>query len=205
MRHQDPAFTLIELLVVIAIIAVLIAMLFPALTSVQERADKTKCLNNVHQIAVGGQNMFGESGDKMPNRSAWDAFGEAAEQLMPYVKNVVDVFICPANPGTKSLSGGRGPKCLMPTSGKYTCYELNGFLCSLGSPRSQSLITDFSLAAYGYDYPYDPADGKARAHSTGVNAGYLDGHAAFLLDANMGLGTTNLFYLRGHQVQGVGG
>jgi prepilin-type N-terminal cleavage/methylation domain-containing protein/prepilin-type processing-associated H-X9-DG protein len=55
-RHQSRGFTLVELLVVIAIIAVLAALLLPALGRATEQAKRTKCASNLRQFAMAMRN-----------------------------------------------------------------------------------------------------------------------------------------------------
>jgi prepilin-type N-terminal cleavage/methylation domain-containing protein/prepilin-type processing-associated H-X9-DG protein len=188
-HFRRRGFTLIELLVVIAIISVLAALLFPAVGAMSERSKKTRCLSNVRQIATGAVGLLGESKDILPRRTLPENSGEAAEQLLPFVRNLVAVFDCPSNKGLE-----RNPTMALPNyAGSYTEYAMNPYLCSTaGELRRQSGISDFSLAVYAYDSPYLTT--AARAHSDGVNAAFLDGHATFLPDVIL----TSTFLTSGH-------
>ena len=146
-------FTLIELLVVIAIIAILAAMLLPALAKAKDRAKTIACVSNEKQIAMGYLLYAGENNDALP----------VAGQRVPGGGGVVlptewyleiSPFIAKAG-GSNSTISTVGTVVTCPTANLALIYKL---VSNADDPNTNA------FGGYGHNYPY---------------LGYYDGYAAY--------------------------
>jgi prepilin-type N-terminal cleavage/methylation domain-containing protein len=203
--HPNRGFTLIELLVVIAIIAILAAMLLPALSSGKNRAQMTIDLNNNHQILISMQMYTTDNREVMPypgwgtTIASW-AYGPnfpaspggtiatynqylplqqnamATGQLWPYLKNF-KVYLCPADK-VDSLYYQRYVY--------ITSYVWNGAICGFGNPTSFKITqfkpdavlqweTDEQTPFFFNDSSSFPDEGISGRHGKGATIGVIAG------------------------------
>ncbi|MFA6930178.1 MAG: type II secretion system protein, partial [Lentisphaeria bacterium] len=140
-KNKIQPFTLVELLVVIGIIAILAALLMPALQKAREKAYQTQCINQLKQISLGISMYRNDNRDRFPY---W------ISNLYPNYINTKKVYQCP-NDGNKGKTAAQWDSHPGDSDQFKSAYDRTG-----NSGLNSSSPTDVG----GVSYFYEMSDAK---------------------------------------------
>ena len=176
-KQAKRGFTLIELLVVIAIIAILAAMLLPALASAKEKANRAYCVNNLRQLGLGYNIYATDNDSKFPFTQAG---GNAVNVInggyytrwICFTNVGVATRITPSSAGSFTDFGLLYPSKLAGDGGIYYCPSLNAKNSPLGSLYYSPLLTTDTAGNVRGSYLVNPradATTKVRTYAKSDN------------------------------------